>query len=67
MYMIAVPSSSKHNYRGSPEAFDPSKLTVTPEEVRILKEFMEKYVPFEDIEDKKFSPEPKWYLSSYWG
>lgn len=67
MYMIAVTTSLKKNNRGYPEAFEPSKLTVTPDEIRVLKEFMEKYIPFEDIEDKEFDPEPKWYLSSYWG
>lgn len=67
MYMIAVPSSFKKNYRGDPTVFDPAKLAVTPEEVRVLKEFIEKYVDVESIDSENFDPEPKWYLSSYWG
>lgn len=67
MYMIAVTSSVKKNNRGYPKAFDPVKLIVMPEEVRVLKEFIEKYVDVESIDDKDFDPVPRWYLSSYWG
>lgn len=60
MYAITVPGVGAKCLRGYPTSFDPSELTVTPEQVEALKAFLEKY----EIEH---DGEPRWLLMSYWG
>ena len=60
MYAITVPGAGTSCYRGDPTSFDPSELTVTPEQVEALKAFLAKY----EIEH---DGEPRWLLMSYWG
>jgi len=61
MIILAVPTSIKVAYRGSPEAFDPAELVVSPDKVAALIEFCKTY----NIEIG--NEQPKWWLSSYWG
>lgn len=61
MYILAVPSSVKVARRGYPEEIDPLDLAVAHEEVEPLLAFIREYMPAAE------NPEPKWYLSSYWG
>lgn len=69
MYIIAITSSSKQNSRGFPEIIDPTKLIVTDEEIRGLKDFIVTHVDLAAAKEdnEEFDPEPKWYLSSLWG
>ena len=59
MWILAVPSSCRSAGRGYPEAFHPSELSVSDDEVAALEEFCDNY----DIERDA----PNWWLSSYWG
>ncbi len=60
MFMMAVPSSVHSNRRGYPTVIDPSKLTVTDDEVDAL-------IRFCSAHGISFDDEPHWFLSSYWG
>lgn len=62
IYVIALNATANlRASRGFPEAFDPAALTVTPEQRQSLLDFCDTY----GIEPT--DPEPKWWLSSYWG
>lgn len=59
MYILAVPNSTITARRGYPEEFQPERLTVTEQEIKVLTDFCEQH----GIE---MPSEPKWYLSSLW-
>jgi hypothetical protein len=61
MYILAVSRTYLCANRGSPEEFNPADLTVSKEEIQKLMDFIKKYLNLNEI------PEPKWYLSSYYG
>lgn len=57
-YIIAVPSSVKTVYRGSPKAFNPADLVPNADDLRRFLEM---------VKVLKIEGEPQWWLSSYWG
>ena len=63
MYILAAKDTCQSASRGNAEEFAPAKLTVTPEQTEQLLDFCRKHIEWEGGNP----PEPKWYLSSYWG
>ena len=59
MFILSLPNKSINACRGYPTEFKPEDLTVTEAELKVLKDFCEKY----DIE----YTEPKWVVCSMWG
>lgn len=63
-YIVACPSTIKFCLRGYPAPFLPSDLQAEPKEIMALGKFIREYLKV--VLDQKDSPEPKWWLSSYW-
>lgn len=60
MFALVIPETNFNCRRGYPVRFDPAELSVTTEQVEVLKSFCEAY-------DIKYQGEPGWLLMSYWG
>lgn len=58
MYILGLARTHTLASRGSPEEIDPVDMSVTEEEIKLLRDFCEKY----NIEYS----EPKWLLCSMW-